>query len=130
MSAAYELQTAVKTAMEGAAPLDGWPVFDGPPATAAPPYITFGPEIVTEAGGKAAPMRRHRFAVTLWVDGSAASALKPAMAAVESAIVAMDAALEGGRLVRLNFLRSFTKRELRDGMSRGEVEFEAVIETA
>lgn len=132
MSASLALQRAVREALLAAPGLAGWPVVDGPEVDEAPPYVTLGPTLETDIGGVEAPLRRIRFAVTLWANGSAVSTLKPAMAAAEVAVLALDPALsvDGGaaRLVRLTFLRGMTRREVRAGLVRGEVEFEAIVE--
>lgn len=127
MSQSLELQMAVVAALENAAGLAGWPVFDGPPAGAPLPYITIGPDLVADISGQEAPLKRHRFAVTLWAGAAAVSALKPAMAAAEAAVLAMETALPSARVVWLDFRRGFTRRDVRSGLVRGEVEFEAGV---
>ncbi len=122
MTSGYDLQVAVRAAVSAALP--DWPVFDGPPAGAVPPYATLGPDLVLEASGKGVSLRRHRLAVTLWAAGDAVSAVKAAMGGVETSVVAIAAA----GLVEMRFLRAFTRHVPADGLVRGEVEFEALIE--
>lgn len=118
----FDLQVAVRAAVVAALP--DWPVFDGAPAGAALPYVTIGPDLVVEASATGLRLRRWRFAVTLWAAGDAVSVLKAGMGAVEAGVVGM---VSPG-LVEVRFLRAFTRRVVRDGLVRGEVEFEALVE--
>ncbi|MEM8825769.1 MAG: DUF3168 domain-containing protein [Pseudomonadota bacterium] len=129
MSGALALQTAVRAALIGTDALTDWPVLDGPDASASPPYATLGPDLIVEAGGKGgARLRRHRFAVTLWIGARAVAPLKPAMAAVEAAVEGMGDDLGSVRLVEVRFLRAFTRRDAWRHLVRGEIEFEALVE--
>ncbi|MBV7255206.1 DUF3168 domain-containing protein [Pacificimonas sp. WHA3] len=128
MIGGYELQVAVRRALSESAALTDWTVVDGPTANETAPYISIGPDLILEAGGKAAALRRHRFTVTLWARGSAVSPVKAAMAAAESAVLGLSADLGLARVVALRFLRGFTRRAPNDGMLRGELEFEALLE--
>lgn len=128
MTLAYELQAAVQAALAGEAALSGWAVTDGDPAGETAPFISIGPDMIVAAGAVDVELKRCRFAVTLWSAGEAAALLKPAMAAAERAVLVVPAALASGRVARMSFLRSYTRRDARAGLVRGEVEFEAMLQ--
>lgn len=118
------LQRALFTAVSGVGPA----VYDGPPADAGFPYITIGPELVSTISSKTETRREHRFAVTIWAAADAVSAVKPVMATIETAVLAMPALLDGWRLVTNDFLRSFTRADPARGLVSGTCEFRARTE--
>ena len=124
--AALALQVALCAALRVA----GFDVFDGPPADAALPYVTIGPDLVSDISTKTAARREHRYAVTVWAAADAVSAVKPAMAAVEAAVLAMPAAMGAYRLVTNDFVRSFTRADPARGLVAGTCEFRARSEGA
>jgi hypothetical protein len=128
--AGLALQGALYDALTGDVALSGLVegVFDGPAAGAALPYVTIGPDLVTDRSTKTGTLREHRYAVTVWAAGESVAAVKPAMAAIEAAVLGMAPALEGWRLVRNDFLRCFVRRDVRAGLVSGTVEFRALIE--
>ncbi|MHB9880068.1 DUF3168 domain-containing protein [Pacificimonas sp. ICDLI1SI03] len=128
MRGSHELQVAVRAALLGAPGLNGWPVWDGPPAEGAAPYLVIGPELIVEAGAKEVALRRHRFAISCWAVGGGVAPLKPRMLAVEQALLNIPAELPTVRIVEMRFLRAFTVRETREGLVHGEVEFEALLQ--
>lgn len=103
-------------------------IFDGPPVGAVFPYITIGPDLVSDASTKTETRREHRLAVTVWAATGAVSAVKPVMAAVEAAVLAMPKMLGGYRLVTSDFLRSFTRADPAGGLVSGTCEFRARTE--
>ncbi|EMD82481.1 DUF3168 domain-containing protein [Pacificimonas flava] len=128
MTAALALQQAVRAALRGTPALAGWPVVDGADGGTPLPYVGIGPDMVRSIGGTGVRLHRHRFAVTLWMAGAAVSRLKPAMAEAERAVLLLQPDLGEARLVRLSFLRSETRRDVRAGAVSGSIDFEAVIE--
>lgn len=128
MSAALALQEAVRAALRTAPALAGWPVVDGADGGTPLPYVGIGPDMVRSIGGTGVRLYRHRFAATLWMAGGAVSQLKVAMAEAERAVLLLQPDLGEARLVRLSFLRSETRRNVRAGTVSGSIDFEAVIE--
>ena len=123
-----ELQRAVAAALKAAPALADWPVRDGAQGAAVLPAIEIGPERVDDIGAKGVRLRRHRFGVTLHGEGPDLAGLKAPMAAAEQAVLLIGETLGAARLVRISFLRSFTRRDVRSGAVVGELDFEAVIE--
>ena len=124
--ASLALQRAVHAALTGShdvmAAVTG--VFDAVPSGARPPYATIGADAVSDWSAVGVDGREHRFAVTVWDDAAGSSRLKAAMAAVEAAVLGLDADLDGWRVVGLVFVTSAVTRDA-DGPARGEVEFRA-----
>ena len=103
-------------------------IYDGSPAGAALPYLTIGPDLTTDISTKTERRRQHVYAVTAWAAGHSVSTLKPIMAAVEAAVLAMPAALDGHRIVTNDMLRSRTDADPARGLVRGSIEFRARTE--
>lgn len=103
-------------------------VYDGLPPGAVPPYLTIGPDLVTDISTKTERRRQHLYAVAAWGAGDAVSALKPVLAAVETAVLGI-AALDGHRLVTNDILRSRTASDPARGLVSATVEFRARTET-
>jgi hypothetical protein len=122
MTAALRLQEALVAALRAAE----FDVFDGPPAEAALPYVTVGPDIVGDISTKTHVRREHRYALTVWAAADSVAAVKPAMAAVETAVLGIEADLGAGwRLVTNQFVRSSTRADPAKGLVAGTIEFRA-----
>ncbi|MBL8647603.1 MAG: DUF3168 domain-containing protein [Sphingosinicella sp.] len=126
--AGLALQEALYAALGGFAGSLVTGVYDGPPAGAVPPYLTIGPDLVTDISTKTERRRQHLYAVTAWAAGDAVSVLKPVLAVVETAVLGI-AALEGHRLVTNDMLRSRTAADPARGLVSGTIEFRARTET-
>lgn len=126
--AGLALQQALYAALGGIAGTLVTGVYDGPSAGAVPPYLTIGPDLVTDISTKTERRRQHLYAVTAWAAGDAVSVLKPVLAAVETAVLGI-AALEGHRLVTNDMLRSRTASDPARGLVSGTIEFRARTET-
>ena len=125
MSAAVmAVQKAVVAAMKAHAPLAGAVsgVFDGPPAGACFPYVAMADSPCVDWSHKSGRGREIRLAVSIWDDGKRAARLHALMREAEAAIEGMAVALDGWRVVSLNFLRSRVVRDA-DGPWAGLVEY-------
>lgn len=125
MSAAVmAVQKAVVAAMKAHAPLAGAVsgVFDGPPAGACFPYVAMAESPCVDWSHKSGRGREIRLAVSIWDDGKRAARLHALMREAEAAIEGMVVALDGWRVVSLNFLRSRVVRDA-DGPWAGLVEY-------
>lgn len=100
-------------------------VYDAPPPGALPPYLTVGPDLVSDASTFDVQGREHRVRVVAW-DGPLRSARCAAMlAAVEAVVLGLPPMLDGHRLVLMRFLRSTVGAEVPNGPTRGVIEFAA-----
>lgn len=125
MSAAVmAVQAAAMAAMRAHAPLadavSG--IFDGPPPGACFPYVAMADSPCADWSWKGGRGREIRLAVSVWDAEARSARLQGLMREVEAAIEAMPAALEGWRVVTLDFLRSRVARD-RDGPWSGMVEY-------
>lgn len=108
MTASLALQRALVAALA----TDEWlagrmgGVFDQPPPGAALPYLTVGPDIVSDWSSKTHEGREHRLRVTVWEAPRAILRCAEAMGRVEAVVAALTRDLDGHRLVTLRFLRS------------------------
>ncbi len=108
MTASLALQRALVAALSA----DPWlsarmgGVFDQPPPGAALPYLTVGPDIVTDWSSKTHEGREHRLRVTIWEAPRAIARCAEAMGRVEAVVAALGRELDGHRLVTLRFLRA------------------------
>ena len=71
--AGLALQEALHAALSSLAGALVTGVYDGPPAGAVPPYLTIGPDLVTDISTKTEQRRQHLYAVTAWAAGDAVS---------------------------------------------------------
>jgi hypothetical protein len=125
MSVGLRLQEALVAGVRAA----GFDVFDGPGAEASLPYVTVGADVVTDISTKTHVRREHRYALTVWAAADGVAAVKPAMAAVEAAVLGVGAELGGGwRIVTNQFVRSATRAEPARGLVAGTIEFRARTE--
>lgn len=100
-------------------------VYDAPPPGALLPYLTVGPDLVSDASTFDVPGREHRVRVVA-LDGPLRSARCAAMlAAVEAVVLGLPPMLDGHRLVLMRFLRSAVGAEVPNGPTRGVIEFAA-----
>jgi hypothetical protein len=112
------LGEAAIAALAGVAALNG--VYDGPPLQAALPYamVEAGPE--SDWSHKSGVGRELRLTVTIRDGGERPARLRTLVAAAEARIESIGGALDGWRLVTMQFLRS--------RMLRTDPEWTAVID--
>jgi hypothetical protein len=127
MLSSLELQRALAAALNGDAVLAaaGLAAFDGPGAAAALPYLSIGPDRVSERGWKGGGALEHRFTVTLWDRREGMAGAKGQLAEVERVVMAMPRTLPGCRLISLRLLRATVRRTSRNG-TEGMLEFRAI----
>jgi hypothetical protein len=127
MTVSLRLQEALVAAVRGA----GLDVYDGPPAEAVLPYVTVGADVVTDISTKTHARRQHRYTLAIWMAGDAVAAVKPVMASVETAVLAMPATLgDGWHLVTNDFVQSTTRSDPARGLVSARIEFRARTERA
>lgn len=125
MSAAViAVQKGAVAAMRAHAPLAGAVsgIFDGVPAGACYPYVAMAESPCADWSHKSGRGREVRLAVTLWDDGRRAARLHELMREAETAIEGMALALDGWRVVSLQFLRSRVVRDA-DGPWAGMIAY-------
>lgn len=127
MQASLELQRALAAALNGDAALAaaGLVALDGPVAGAAAPYLSIGPDRVSERGWKGGGALEHRFTVTLWDRGEGMATAKARLADVERVVLGMARELPGGRLISLRLQGAMVRRTPRNG-TEGVLEFRAL----
>src|SRR3546814_11066640 len=74
-------------------------VFDAPPPGQAYPYLSFGPDVMSDAGHKTGEGRLHRLQLSLWDDRPDRRRLMELMSLVENALTALAGDIGGHRLV-------------------------------
>jgi len=121
-SASLAVQRALFAALRATPALAGCALYDGVPADAAPPYLTLGPDVVTDWSTKSTTGHEHRVQLTLWDQGPGSAGAKTLLAAVEAAVRALGGTTDGHRIAGVLFLRSFTTRAA-DGWTQGIAEF-------
>lgn len=124
MSASLAVQKALYAALAGIAP-----VYDGPPADAAPPYLTIGPDAVRDAGTKDAEGREHRVRVTAWSATPGSAEAKALAGRAEAAVLALAGTVDGWRIVSARFARGFVDKDV-DGWTQAVGEFRVRTERA
>jgi len=102
-------------------------VFDGPRPAAVLPYLTLGPDVVSDAGSKTGSGCEHRLTVSVWDEGPGVAGAKGVMALIEAAITGLSGALDGHVLVWARVSRSFTTADV-EGATRGVLEIRARTE--
>lgn len=117
------VQTALYAALSGDAALMAavTGVFDGVRPGQALPYVTIGPDMVTDAGFKGGDARDHRLSVTVWEAGPGAARAKAIMALCEGALAGAPAQVDGVRIVWLRTGRSNVTSDA-DGVTQGVIE--------
>ena len=106
MSASLAVQAALRTALAGIAP-----VFDAVPVAAPAPYLTIGPDSVTDWSTKTTRGREHRVLIGVWDDAPGRARVKTLLAQVEAAVLGMGGVGGGVRIAHVLFVRSFVERD-------------------
>ncbi len=114
------VQTALRAALAGVPGVSG--VFDAVPVEAAAPYLTIGPDSVTDWSTKTGKGREHRVLVGVWDDRPSHARAKALLALVEAAVLPLAATSGGWRIAHVLFVRSFVTRDP-DGWSHGVADF-------
>ena len=131
MSASLAVQQALRAALVAAPGLAGLTgVFDGVPVNAQPPYLTLGPDVVTDWSHKSGIGHEHRIQLGLWDDATGSARVKTLCGAAEDAVRALTGTLPeagagtgaGHRIASVQFLRGFVLKDP-DGWTQGIVEF-------
>lgn len=102
-------------------------VFDGVRPGATLPYVTVGPDLVSDAGTKTGQGCDHRLQLTVWDEGPGVAGAKEILALVEAALAAMPAVLDAHALVWVRAVRSTVTAEV-EGATRGILEVRARTE--
>jgi len=120
MSASLAMQRLMVTALAAVEGVTG--VFDAPPVDAVAPYLTIGPDLVSDWSTKTETGHEHRVQVRVWDEGPGVARLKPIMAGVEAALAGLEGARDGHVLVSSRLVRALARAEA-GGWSEGLVEF-------
>lgn len=121
MSASLAVQIALRAALEGIAP-----VFDAVPVSSPAPYLTIGPDGMTDWSTKTSRGREHRVAIGVWDDASGRGRVKTLLGQIETAVLALSGEQAGWRIAHVLFVRSFVERDPSPdsgGWSHGVAEF-------
>ena len=127
MSASLELQRALVAALGG----DAWlaarmaGVWDAVPPGVKWPYLTVGPDVVTDWSTKTGAGREHRLRVTVWEAALSVARCGEAMERVEAVVLGLVPVMSGHRLVSMRFVRAVMNDDADGGPVRGLVEFRA-----
>lgn len=119
MSAGLAMQQLVVAALADLPGVTG--VWDGPPADAAPPYISIGADVLTDWGTKTEAGHEHRLALNLWHAGPGMAPAKALLGAMETRLRAMAGSAAGHRLVSVRLARSLVLSGP-DGLVQGVLE--------
>lgn len=111
------VQAALRAALAGIAP-----VFDAVPVDAAAPYVTVGPDSVSDWSSKTGQGREHRVSIGVWDDAPGVARVKTLLAQVEAAVLPLTSEDGGWRVASVLFVRSFVTRDP-EGWSHGVAEF-------
>ena len=117
MSASLAVQAALRAALAGIAP-----VFDAVPASVPAPYLTIGPDSVTDWSTKTGRGREHRILIGVWDDAPGRARVKDLLGQVEVAVSGLDGVHGGWRIAHALFIRSFVERDP-EGWSHGVADF-------
>lgn len=118
--ASLAVQKALHAALAAVPALGG--VYDGVPAGALPPYVTLGPDVVTDWSTKTRAGREHRVALSVWDDRDGSARVKAQLALVEDAVLALAGVHDGHRIADVRFVRGFISKDA-DGWTQGVGEF-------
>lgn len=124
-SASLALTRALIAALKADAVLGARGVYDAPPPGARPPYLTVGPDLVSDWSTKSGPGREHRLQVIAWDVPLASASCAASLARVEAVVGTFSATLDGHVLVSMLFVRSFVAAEAPGGPTKGLIEFRA-----
>lgn len=114
-----DLQTMLVGALRADAGLAGVPVFDAPPAGAAPPYLAIVRHDLVPRDGDMAPGSEHRVAIHCW---AAAPSRQSALALAERVLAVGLGPLSGGLRVTAAFHeRTETAMDGETGLARAAV---------
>jgi len=111
------VQQALRTALT---PLGT--VYDAVAVDAPAPYLTIGPDTVTDWSTKTGRGREHRVLVGVWDDAPGLGPAKTLLGAAEQAVLGLSASGGGWRVASVLFVRSFVTRDP-DGWSHGVADF-------
>ena len=117
MSPSSLVQQALRTAL---APLGR--VYDAVPPDAALPYLTVGPDLVSDWSTKTSQGREHRVSVGVWDDAPALARVRALLGAVDAAVRPIAASANGWRIAHVLFVRSFVIRDP-EGLHHGVADF-------
>ena len=117
MSASLAVQAALRAALSGIAP-----VFDAVPVSSPAPYLTIGPDSMTDWSTKTARGREHRVLIGVWDDAPGRQRVKTLLAAVEAAVLALGGTAGSVRIAHVLFVRSFVENDP-EGWSHGVADF-------
>jgi len=120
MSASLAMQRLMRSALAGIEGVSG--IFDGPPVDAAAPYLTIGPDLVTDWSTKTETGHEHRVQVRVWDERAGHARVKLVMGAVEAALAGMAGSVDGHGLVSSRLVRALVIRDS-EGWTEGLVEF-------
>lgn len=125
MNASIALRRAVVAVLRGYPPLaELTGIFDAPPPGQGCPYLSFGPDTVSDWSHKTGEGRDHRLQISLWDDAPDRSRLLLLMGKVEAALAQLSGDLDGHRLVSFRLSRSLVLRDPM-GVDQGVMEFRA-----
>lgn len=97
-------------------------VFDAVPVDAPAPYLTIGPDTVTDWSTKTTQGREHRVLVGVWDDAPGLTRCKALLGAAEQAVLGLSGAGGGWRIASVLFVRSFVQCDP-EGWGHGVADF-------
>jgi len=124
-SASLALTRALIAALKADAVIGAHGVYHAPPPGTRVPYVTVGPDLVSDWSTKSGPRREHRLQVIAWDAPLASASCAAILARVETVVGALATALDGHTLVSTLFVRSFVAAEGPAGPTKGLIEFRA-----
>src|SRR3546814_20117838 len=84
-------------------------VFDAPPPGQAYPYLSFGPDVTSDAGHKTGEGRLHRLQLSLWDDRPERRRRMELMSLVENALKSLAGDIGGHRTVCIRLDRRLVR---------------------
>lgn len=120
MSASLAVQRVIHGALATLTGVTG--VFDGVPADATAPYLTLGPDLVSDRSHKTGIGHEHRVQINIWDDRPGSTRVKSLAAEVEARLRVVAGTTDGHRIASAVFLRSFVAASP-GGWTQGVVEF-------
>lgn len=127
MQASLNLQRAIASAIlaDAAIGAAGLKIYDGPPAEARAPYLSFGADQVGARRWQGGVGFEHRFALSLWEARDGMAGVKEQLSQVERVVLAMPRQLSGMRITALRLVRGHVRRTQRN-WTLGQLEFRAL----